>query len=411
MSITKKDGSLDGLRGIACLVVFSSHFFYLAFPYLQRARWIDQSIFQPAWPWEVWFGRAPFTLIYNGDLAVLVFFVLSGFVLMRKHWQTGDRISLLTGALKRYPRLVLPVAGSVLFALALMKAGLMDARALQDFPSWSQQYALLSSNVDVFWRQQYSHAPDALTALRATFISVLSLHDDATLSRWNSPLWSINIELLASISLFAVYFVFGDRKLLAGLALVALGFAAGMPLYFAAFAIGASLNGATKWLKSHQKVSAALFVAGLAIGLFDYSETFKLMAAVVPPGYNRRAFWYLFAASFVLAGTIGSRQLTRFFSHKICAYFGRISFSLYILHWPLLFSFSIWTIKSAVKMDAPYLVACLCAYLATLLLVVALSEVFYRNVDARAVRLADWLADRLIKRRRASSAHPIEVGA
>jgi len=93
-----KNLSLEGLRGLAALAVFSCHFLYVFFPYLARGRTVDQSGFVPLWHWETWFARAPFTLLYNGDFAVAVFFVLSGYVLTRKFWNNGDVTSLTAGA-------------------------------------------------------------------------------------------------------------------------------------------------------------------------------------------------------------------------------------------------------------------------------------------------------------------------
>ena len=83
---------------LAALAVFSCHFLYVFFPYLARGRTVDQSGFVPLWHWETWFARAPFTLLYNGDFAVAVFFVLSGYVLTRKFWNNGDVTSLTAGA-------------------------------------------------------------------------------------------------------------------------------------------------------------------------------------------------------------------------------------------------------------------------------------------------------------------------
>lgn len=386
MSAKEKNRSLDGLRGVACLAVFSSHFLYLVFPYLQRGRTVDQSALRAEWRWEVWFGHAPFTLLYNGDLAVLVFFVLSGFVLLRKYWTSGDRTLLLAGAIKRYPRLVLPVAASAFFALSLMRLGMMHTGFLQDL------------NIDLWWKVQYYKYVSIESAIYASFVDVMFLRDQIALPNLNAPTWSVSVELVASFALFGAFFVCGRWKSAALAVFLVIGFAFGMPLYFAAFAIGASLNGAAAWLKFHPKTSSSLFVAGLIFGCFDYA--FERLAAMVPSGFDPRTFWYVIAANLIVAGLIGSVTLGRFFGGRVCTYFGRISFSLYLLHWPILFSFSTWAVQKLEESGVSYLSACWLSYGATFILLIGLSEIFQRVVDAKSINLADWLANRISSRKR-----------
>src|SRR5690242_11784453 len=100
-----KDLTLEALRGLAAMVV-------VAFHCLQS--------FAPAWTGlypafdpthsragEIWYG------LVNGTAAVLFFFVLSGFVLTRRYFATGDAMILARGAVKRWPRL----AGLVLLVV------------------------------------------------------------------------------------------------------------------------------------------------------------------------------------------------------------------------------------------------------------------------------------------------------
>lgn len=380
---TNKNLSLEGLRGVACVAVFSCHFLYVIFPYLARGRTVDQSPFIPKWTWETWFSNPPFTLFYNGDFAVSVFFVLSGYVLLRKFYRNGDINNLLSGIIKRYPRLILPSAASIAFVFLLMHAGLMHA---QDVPDWS---------IAGWIKSEYTFTPSIKAALNAAFIGVPFKGDEATLA-WNNPLWTIRIEFLASVTLFASYVLFGRRKIIAVFAFVAFAFWVGMPLYYLPFIAGATLNGkTTEWLKRHSRLSFAMFCVGMALGLFDYTQKFHWMS-VISPAPDSRTFWFDIGAVFTVAGVIGSTRLVKFFGSKVAVYFGRVSFALYLLHVPLLFSFGIWSIEKFMAFGAPYLYAAWLAYAATFVLAIISSEVFYRTVDSLSTKFADKLAEIII---------------
>lgn len=355
------------------------------FPYLALGRVNDRALFIAKWPWELWLARPPFTVLYNGDFAVLVFFVLSGYVLMRRFWRIGGRTLLIEGAIRRYPRLIFPAAASIAFALVLMRLQWMHS---QDIPDYS---------IAGWIRDIYTQVPSIKAALHAAFIGVPFSGNPAALA-WNGPLWTLRIELLGSFLLFSVYFVFGRSKLLAFVVFVALAIATGMPLYFIPFAIGASLNGVTTWLQRHSGLSSLFFLIALTLGCFDLTDTFMWMSAFVPDGLDKRTFWYAIGAPFAVAGVIGSVPLARFFGSRLIAYFGRISFSLYLLHWPIIFSFSIWAVGRFQASGADYEHAAWYSYVLTFLLLVILSEVFCRYVDATSTQFGVWFSRQVFAR-------------
>ena len=51
----------------------------------------------------------PARIVYAGNLWVLVFFILSGFVLPMNYFKTGRLIAITGGTFRRYLRLMLPV--------------------------------------------------------------------------------------------------------------------------------------------------------------------------------------------------------------------------------------------------------------------------------------------------------------
>src|SRR5262245_4759677 len=112
----KKDIALEAIRGGAALVVVVWHVCVGFFPYSL----------------DGWWQGSPLNLFMNGQSAVQLFFVLSGYVLTRRYFESGNNRILLKGAVKRWPRLMGPVllvvlACYVLFHLYLYELDLSVA--------------------------------------------------------------------------------------------------------------------------------------------------------------------------------------------------------------------------------------------------------------------------------------------
>lgn len=123
--------------------------------------------------------NSPVTFFYKGTAAVILFFIMSGFVLTYSALQKGASIETLrASAMKRYFRLNIPVAASILLCWTLSSLGLFLGAEFQLTQPLSTAYTAL---------------PSGLHALRdAAFGSILSGSSD-----FNYVLWSINIEFLA----------------------------------------------------------------------------------------------------------------------------------------------------------------------------------------------------------------------
>jgi peptidoglycan/LPS O-acetylase OafA/YrhL len=107
----KKLIELEALRGLAALVVLFHHFMLGFTPRLH-------GMFYPDQPYSL-FGTPAFAFV-NGSAAVMVFFVLSGFVLTVGILKSQRAAGVFVAALKRWPRLALPVMAANTLAELLM---------------------------------------------------------------------------------------------------------------------------------------------------------------------------------------------------------------------------------------------------------------------------------------------------
>jgi peptidoglycan/LPS O-acetylase OafA/YrhL len=116
--------ALDGLRGIAALAVVLSHILGTT------PAFIDPASGSVAW----WLSYTPVSLLWNGKEAVIVFFVLSGFVLSRP-FLSGTSPSWRAYYPRRLIRLYLPLWGALLFTVVM--TGLVSRHGLAGSGLWT----------------------------------------------------------------------------------------------------------------------------------------------------------------------------------------------------------------------------------------------------------------------------------
>lgn len=389
-----KNLSLEGLRGFASLNVFLAHFLFAFFPYLSH------NIYPYPNPvakfaFETWFVYPPFPLLYDGNSAVCVFFALSGYVLTAKYYATGDVAFIRSGAGRRYIRLAVPALASTLLVWALVSFGLMGNHLVGqiDAAGWPLEYY-----------------KTALSLPRAIFIGLVNapLFGDGSI---NSPLWSLQVELFGSFLLFGTYALCRNRKwLLVAIFCVAANILSGrqpsVPYYLAILA-GALLHEIEPLLK-RRGIAAVLIVLGLVGCAFDYSDAFRLMAGIHLPNLlpyaadfdaDKRTFWNSVGAVLLVAGIIGSTWPARALASRVPVFLGKVSFGLYLIHFPIVFSLSFWVVYFVMARGMAYLPAVFISLVTTSIVAIGSAYLFYLLVDEPATRLARFLYEFRDKRK------------
>jgi len=370
--------SLDGLRGVAAFTVLLHHCLLVASPYLSgddaASQWWHTMITTPL--------ALPTLLLTSGTEAVFVFFVLSGFVLTLPAARRPG-FDWLAYWPRRLIRLYLPVWGGLLLGTALI-------------------YALPRTNPDV--------AQDGwLVSSNATSAPLGEVLHQATLAPHrfpiDNPLWSLHWELLFSLLLPLYILIVRRIPLTAGLTLsAALAMAGslsgqGWLLYLPVFMAGASLAAHFERL---QRLAAAISArrGGVLIwwgvlGLAVFGMLISRVASALLP--HDTALYPLIEALCYGVLIIGSASLlflcfgwaraASIFARNPVHWLGKISFSLYLVHVPILataaFAFgSDWPLAVMVAIPVSLLVAWL-FYLAVEAPTIALSRATGRAIHAR----------------------------
>lgn len=311
--------AFDGLRGIAAFIVIVSHFVLAFTPgWFTGSETLD-------WSAPDIVAKTPLFLLQSGTFAVFVFFALSGFVMAQS--ASLSRAPLLALAITRYLRLNVPVLASLALALVLIAL----------FPG---AIIAVADKVDHGWVAGW-YRPGG-PSVGAAIFDVLRVNYKATLY-YNPVVWTMKVELIGSLVIYVVYkAVPGQFRVPVLIAGILFAFIEdGTNGYLFGFFAGALLY--EHWARGRGFPVAALWAA-LAAGLAFGSLPF---AAPRGPGYE----WLYLAfdpvsspdmsirnigAILLLAGVLylpGPRALM---ATMIPRFLGRISFALYLVHFPIL---------------------------------------------------------------------------
>lgn len=289
---------LDGLRGWGAVVVVLYHVFLDGFS-------INQTVSDTLRP----------IFLFNGVLAVWVFFLVSGFSLSIAFLRRPDYAGLTNIALGRYFRLALPVLCVTLVLYAFFAVGLV-LPAEKRLPAFQTFLPVAPSLWQVFRSSLFD------TFFDYSFATTLI-----------APLWTMRFELWGSCLVLGVLFVAGrlERRFLVYSAVGVVSYFV-HPIY-TAFIVGlvfAEIYVSDSWKRSKGNWSSATFLLFIP-GVYGASLLHK--AGEEPWGAS------LTVAILLTIPCIFNPPTARLLSGPISRFLGRISFPLYLIHGPLMLAY------------------------------------------------------------------------
>lgn len=315
---------LDGIRGWASFAVLLSHTIVcflapstpqLAFDKNRLTADISDGNYA-----DIVFGLF-FQFITDGHLAVLIFFVLSGYALSARHLDLRTK-NLALATTSRYFRLMLPIFFTSLIAYFLLKLGLFSNLEAASTPEYSKNW------LGTF----YKFEANLKDVLLFSLFDVFFRFNGAT--TYNASLWTMPVELLGSALIYGYLGIFRtldkiNWKILAPLTIMLMAF---VPLYACFFAgyIIAELN---RSFRAKIAVAGSKYFKVAMLVLF----TSAAFLSVFLRGNDKITF--LIATALVLSVSF-SPPLESFFSNSVSRFLGKISFPLYLIQLPIICSWS-----------------------------------------------------------------------
>jgi peptidoglycan/LPS O-acetylase OafA/YrhL len=270
----------------------------------------------------------------DGALAVYVFFVVSGFSLSIAFVRGGSRRGIASLAIRRYPRLAIPVLAASLLGFSMMRLGLNAAPQLAGLTG--------HTNWPASAYQFHESLGDALRfALWDVFFHYEPLHS------YSPVLWTMSVELAGSAIVFAVLTALG-RFRARWLAYVLFWSAcAAMDSSFSAFIAGIMLAEVYD-SSAIEKIRSSRYAAYLSISLI---AIMWYVAVVQRHLYSSTTTVSILGTIVVAAVLVNARLISAMecrLSHKL----GLLSFPLYLVHSLVLCivasRLGLWLIKSGV---------------------------------------------------------------
>ena len=295
---------LDGLRGWGALMVFLYHL-------------IVQLLSNTAPPYKSKY----LAFLLDGDFAVFIFFVLSGFVLSIKFVLSPGKYSLTQAVIARYFRLILPIIITSFAAYLLMLAHAMynvPAAVPANAPQWLGVYFNFEPTLAYFFQFNLYYV-------------FFNFNPGAN---FNPVLWTIAYEFAGSMLVYMIIGFFRTDKnktYLVPIAFIILFNLFNNPI-IACFAVGYLL--AELYVAYSRRLEDIPWVSWLATVLFAVPV---VCSTFYRTGHH---FYIALLASLLVLSVTFSKLLKHFFSNKVSRFLGKISFPLYLIHLPLICSFS-----------------------------------------------------------------------
>jgi len=306
---------LDGLRGMAAFVVFLFHAIMMAPADSPVLRSLTTPVVRPFW---------------DGPGAVMLFFVLSGFVLTLPY--TGSRprkVEPLPFVIRRIARLY-PAYWAVLAVSFALRYLVFNPHGLEGLSSWINMHW----THPVGWMSLFNH--------------ILMISPYVQVDDLDPVIWSLIIEMKVSL-IFPLLVLLVTRTTRFAYALIAIvsAMAVTLPLHFVThgasswskaaimapvFLVGAYLARYRGELVPRLRASRRIRVGAAIAGAFLYASVWMAPLAYqsvlrLGSAFGSGAFIVLFLASSRLE-SIGTAQPARFL--------GKVSYSFYLVHLPIL---------------------------------------------------------------------------
>lgn len=359
------------------IVVFLHHFLYAFFPELVFGGNQQEFLNNNAFNLKRFFALTPLNIVFNPGMAILFFFLLSGFVQTKIYFDTGKLIFLQRSFIKRYFRLALPTLAVLILVYFFQKLDLVHNDL---FPP---------NNLSSDWAKN-------LLTKQFSFTEILyhgSFECFMGNSRYYQVLWTMPIELANSyIVLLLCMTTHGLRNKLWFFMAWLL-----VQLFFlhsyngAAFTVGLFLAYFQKnlvafkmWL-SKPILKYTCWLLGIYFASYPYTG---YQNSVLSSVYKPISFFevyphiisYLLGATLLFCALSVSSKIQALLSTKTALFFGKISFMFYLIHFLLLFSFSPWLyqfLSGQVSLNASLFLTGLFSFA----VITVVSFVLYKLVD------------------------------
>lgn len=319
--------ALDGMRGLMAVNVVLCHFVCVFYPHLYQTTWAIQYGGSTA------ISSGPLNVLINGDVAVRYFFVLSGF-LSAMSVLKKEKFNLAQSMLNRYLRFLPIVFVATLFTVVLMATNTL----------FHESVSLIANNPD-FLADYYTFDLNIGVVINNLFVKTFTRGNDFV-----RPFWTLKYEFWGSLIVMATTYLFLHKKWrrigYVGMAVLVCYILDGNYFGFFAGALLADLfynanestyiSGCYSRIINHKVVLSICFLVGtiLACVPMEFGQFYSFMN-YFPIG---SALYRTVGISLIMWCILNTQKIQRILENRVLLFVGKLSFSIYAFHWPILCS-------------------------------------------------------------------------
>lgn len=382
---------IDGLRGAASLFIVFHHFIMGYYPAAYKGA---EGVPHLQKGVETAFSQSLPGFFVTGDLWVSVFCLISGFVIAYQVFHMKDEKQFSSSLLKRYPRLMLPV-----FALSVMVYIMLHLNLFYNNPA-----SLLSGSE---WLAQFYQ--DKTTLYDLFFSSIVDTWIVGMSTLYSNAFWML-AELFAGSFMAYILAAMGkgmNRNMLyvyIGVVLMYLStnsrltdFALGVLAAYVVEQFG-------ERIKKHKKacICAGIFMLAAAVVFGAYpvghepDNAYRILNHL-PKRLNPVYFYHMLAAGLLLMSIWLLEPLGKALSKKPVLFLGKISYSLYLVHIPVIYSLSAWILVKLMAKTGNYNLSAGLSFAISLPVMIFLAWLFYRFIEKNCTKFINKVMDKLAK--------------
>lgn len=374
---------INGLKGIGAGIVYLCHFVF-AFYYGMYS--LEAADCHLPGNLDILIGQSPLNTLFSGNFAVRLFLVMSGYVLCLGYFKTRDKKRLVTSACKRYIRLLPPILVSNVLICLLMLLGAFRNMAVSELTG--------SPWLAGFNRCEPNFLDAVLEAVFGCFF--------VGTNQFNGVLWTIPFLFLGALLVYGVAWLIGDKKwryvvyAVIGAAVLLTDYA-GIFFGFVLCDVMHTQDALVAWVKKQKWLLWIVFVLGIYLSSYPSAGTHLEgtiygiipIVMVVP--------FHLVGALLMVAAVVCLEPLQKLFGWKPFVKLGDISYSLYLVHFPVIATLGCFLFELLYgKMS--YHLAVLLVFVVTTAAVLGISVLFRKYIEPLG-KMGELYVEKLINKK------------
>ncbi|MBP9068639.1 MAG: acyltransferase [Bacteroidia bacterium] len=374
------------MRGILAFIVVIHHFVLLFYPKLYYGSYYLTDYETDPHSMGLLIANTPLNIFMNGNWAVCMFLLLSGFVLSLRYNATNDITIIQDSFFKRYFRLTIPILGTVLLVYVLHRSGLFKSA---HYPRTVTEFS--------FGKDLFTNNLSFLNVIKMALVDV-PLYGNNT---YVPVFWTMDIELVGVLLLFAFLMLTHQLKHKTILYVLFIAFLIYIQKTYYVLIFVGSLFALHQDLIERYSSKKIVFILIFLIGLFlsgipnlaDNGMKHTWYAFTIGWSKNMYMYVHFLSCALMFLALLVFVKIQRVFSSKSILFLGDISYAMYLIHLPILFIVGSNIMLSSKGATHPFMLFIYC-----LTAVIICSYLFYRAIDKYSIQWAGKISKKLFRR-------------